>query len=225
MFGSVRTVCSVVALLALSSLAFADSVGVVVLPVDFEVGQITAGGVFESLADESDLACTQVGSALGNWLSKHPHMRPVAYPAIDEAESATIREHVALFDIAVRQAWVMEDARGSRPFTYSLGDGLAFLRERTGADKAILLSGASLGSTGGRQALKFLEFVMFGVVSPMSYSMAYAGIVDLETGQIEWANVDTVGSTDVTTFEGACKAVDRLLDPYPGGELSIRRDR
>ena len=201
-----------------------ERAAVLVMPVDFTIGQLTAGGIVETLADDSEMACRQVSSGLDNWLNRHPELTPVAYPELPEPDEAVVREHVALFDVAVGQALAMQTIRKGRRFDYSVGSGLAFLKESTGADKAIVLGGTSLRSTGGRTALKFFEFIMFGALSPLSGSMAYAGIVDLETGQIEWANYGSIGGLDVTEFAGACDAVDKLLESYPGGRLSIRQE-
>lgn len=37
-----------------------------------------------------------------------------------------------------------------------MGDGLAFLRERTGADKALIVTGWHVEPTAGRQVLHFI---------------------------------------------------------------------
>lgn len=194
---------------------------VLVIPVDFHVRQVTAGGVAETLARESELACQNLDNAVARWLVRHPAYSPVNYPPLSDDEESLVREHIALFNVAMNEAWVMIRIQKRGPFDYTIGDGLGFVAERTGADKAMVVAGSRLKSTGGRTVMKFLEFMLLGVLSPLEQSYLSAGIIDLRTGQIEWANLESVAGEDVEQFEEACDAVEKLMAAYPGGDFSI----
>lgn len=207
--------------LAAAAIAAEGGIRVIVVPVDFEVRQVTAGGVPETLADESELACRNLDEAVGRWLTEHPAYRPVRYPDLSDDEESLVREHIALFNVAMNEAWTMIRQYRRGPFDYTVGDGLAFVAERTGADKAIIVAGARLKSTGGRTAMKFLEFLLYGALSPLEQSFLSAGIIDLHSGRIEWANLENVSGEDVEVLSEACDAVDTLMAVYPGGDFSI----
>ncbi len=207
-------------LLAAAATAAEGEIRVIVVPVDFEVQQVTAGGVPETLAGESELACRNLDEAVARWLTKHPAYRPVLYPDLSDDEESLVREHIALFNVAMNEAWVMIRQYRRGPFDYTVGDGLAFVAERTGADKAMIVAGARLKSTGGRTAMKFLEFLLYGALSPLEQSFLSAGIIDLRSGRIEWANLENVSGEDVEVLSEACDAVDKLMAVYPGGDFS-----
>ena len=53
--------------------------------------------------------------------------------------------------------------------------------------------------------------------------IGYAGLVDLETGDLVWLNADRKMGGDVRTGDGAVKRVTQLLEDFPGSALPIAR--
>ncbi len=104
-------------------------------------------------------------------------------------------------------------------FDYTLGNGLAFLQDRTGADSGLLVIGRHQIATAGRVAASVLAALFGGVVVPTSRNFLTTGVVDFETGDILWLNYSTSASgRDLRELETADKEVLRLLEKFPGLE-------
>ena len=71
---------------------------------------------------------------------------------------------------------------------FRVGDGLAFLREASGADYAFVMSGAEIRQTGGSIFMQLAIAGVLGAYVPGGGTYMYAGIVDLRSGQITWYN-------------------------------------
>ena len=89
-------------------------------------------------------------------------------------------------------AWQHKASR----FDYTLGDGLAFLTARSGADAGLIVIGAQSVASGGRIALSIFSVVtgaFTGLYVPMAGGGTFltAGIVDLRTGDILGFNFDS----------------------------------
>ncbi|MDH3467673.1 MAG: hypothetical protein OES26_17495, partial [Gammaproteobacteria bacterium] len=113
------------------------------------------------------------------------------------------------------KAWQHKASR----FDYTLGDGLAFLAERSGADAGLIVIGAQSVSSAGRSALSIFSVVtgaLTGVYMPMTGGGTFltAGIVDFRTGDVLWFNFDNKfkAGRDIRDSVIAANAVKELLD-------------
>jgi hypothetical protein len=105
-------------------------------------------------------------------------------------------------------------------FDWTLGEGAATLlpavTEGTPAPKyALFINGEGTFSSGGRAAM-MVGMALLGASMPMGGQSLRASLVDLQTGQIVWAEFQTVAAgTDIRTPEGADAAVEKLLKALP----------
>lgn len=129
-------------------------------------------------------------------------------PELTEEEQKKFDEHLALYGV-VGPAAAFEGSAWKHKvenFDYSIGPGLNFIKEKTGAKTALFINAVDLRSTGGRATL-MVTAAIFGVGIPMGGSAVYLSMVDLETGDIMWTSkVVSPGSfEDPKKIEGFLK--------------------
>jgi len=198
---------------------------VVLLPVDVDVKEMSAGGVQEEVPEWSRKAEENIRSAV--LVSRDPHggccvTRVVDSTALTPGERETLEEHLALFntvaynvmwmDLPGNSAWSFK----SEHFDYSLGNGLSFLKTRYAVDAGLVILGEDVVTTGGRKAMAFLA-AAGGVYIPMGHSMLIGGLVDFETGDLLWLNhVVSAGAADLRDPASCLELARKLMENYPG---------
>ena len=141
-----------------------------------------------------------VDRVLGPWMREHAPIEIVGPPELSGEESASIDEHLALFSVVADA--VAGSRQGTpdfrlREFEYTVGPGLRGLRDRCGAEAALLVTGS------------FVHLLF--------------GIVDLETGDVLWlarGGVEMESESGVVGFteEGVRKALEGAWNRYPNRE-------
>ncbi len=199
---------------------------ILLLPMDVTVAELTAGGQqeeVESWTTEAKEHLELVVRSDNHNLSRYSF---VEMPELLGEEQVLVDQHLALLDVVGGnsmtlsrgpggvQAWAHKTER----FDYTIGPGLDFLREKTGADVALMIYGDDLISSGGRKAT-FILAAAFGVGIPMGHAGLVGTLVDLNTGNVLWVNYE-VTTTDVTLRrqEDVTNLVTKLFDVYPGIE-------
>ena len=102
-----------------------------------------------------------------------------------------------------------------------MGSGLAYLRERTGADHAFCLAGAKLQTTDSRKALAILGAVG-GVGLNMGDAQVSLALIEIETGNVVWMETMKSVLDDVRTEKGGLEVARKLVGNYPGSRLLKR---
>lgn len=206
----------------------AEPLKVLLLPVDFDVMQFTASGIVEPMPAETTAAEESLMTAATKTLKASGKFQIVDMPALTPEESAALKEHLALYKLtAVSAAQILQFGgpawQGKRAhFDYSLGDGLKFLVERSGADAAIVVAGGQVKSSGGRIAM-FLLLAAAGVAIPLGGAQVYAGAIDLDTGNITWMEQMVGTKGDVTSPAGADQTLRVVVGAYPKSKLLRRK--
>lgn len=197
---------------------------VVLLPVDVDVYEMSAGGIKEEVPDWSDVAEENVRNAL--LVSKDPEgkccvTREVNSTSLTEEERGILEEHLALFntvaanamwaDLPVNSAWHFK----AQHFDYTLGNGLAFLKTNYGIDAGLIILGEDVVSTAGRKTTAVVG-AMVGFIVPLGHSTLVGGLVDFETGDLLWLN-HTVsgGNADLRERGSALGLARELMAGYP----------
>ena len=164
---------------------------VVLVPIKVEVKESGIGSL-EKLPERSEKATNLVLAEITSALANKNGVEVVKYEPVDTEQQILLDEYVGLYQRVAGSAesiQYMGSAWKDRPnFDYTLGDGLAFLREATGTDKAIFVFGEDIVSSGGKKALAVLA-MMGGVgVNPGGVAVLHVGLVDLNTGHLLWSN-------------------------------------
>jgi len=197
----------------------------VVLPLHVEVKEMSAGGVVEVVPGWTDKAKGNIKSYLhakadslipGQWL--------VEIPPLTQEQEAAVGEHTSLaktiwatgqvYPMFGGPAWVDR----MKKYDYSVGPGMAFLAEATGAEQALLIIGEDVHSTSGRKAM-FVIAAAFGVGIPLGHKVLAAMLIDLRTGDVLWTNINTdVSGTSLLESSDVATALDGIFQDYPDVE-------
>jgi hypothetical protein len=164
---------------------------IVVLPPEFVVYQLSVGGA-EPVPELTKAATENLLASANSALKAQPGFRLMELPQLDEASRATLREHVELFKIiAITLDFTVKP--GGKPWQdvrdrtdYSVGDGLRFLRDKTGADYAFVMAGLERRQSGGSIFMQFALAAAGVGVATGAGSYVYCGVIDLRTGQLTW---------------------------------------
>ena len=196
---------------------------VLILPARITSNEISAGGVIEEVKAWSEVSGANVERDLRRYAQSRPNLEVVSLPDLTEEERQALDQHLALYDLVGTTAYLYSTYAGKEwehkrsEFDYSLGDGLRFLKERSGADAALIITGEDYISTAGRKGL-FVAAALFGVVIPMGHSYLLAGMVDLDSGEVLWMNLEASGSADLRNPDNAGELVKGLFDEFPGAK-------
>lgn len=220
--------CAAFALLSCSAAVYAADpqpapIKVLVLPADMKVYSLTANGDIEDAPDATHAVITMSDNELKRLMTNSPVFKPVAMPALSADEQATLKEHVALYKMIANDTHIADEIGDAwktplAAFTYTLGPGLQFLKQRSGADYALILQGEDAVSTGGRVGMSVFA-ALLGVQMAKGRNYICAGLVDLDTGNVVWLNYDTHNASDFDDPKKMPGYVDDILQDYPDGSL------
>jgi hypothetical protein len=112
------------------------------------------------------------------------------------------------------------DEEGQPRLDWTLGDGVAALRDATGADYALFTYVRDSYASGGRTALRVFGFLAgaamgTGLDIGGGQQLGVATLVDLRTGKVVWFNQLARQTGDLREAEGADKTVALLLEDLP----------
>ena len=201
----------------------APALKVLVLPVNVKIYSFTANGALEDSPDATSLATTTSEAELRHVMSSSQFFQPIAMPALSPDEQAALNEHIALYKAIAVDAHIADDIGDAwkaplATFDYTLGPGLQFLRQRSGADYALVLQGEDAESTGGRIGMSIFA-AMLGVNLAKGRNYICAGLIDLNTGNVVWLNYDTHDASDFSNQKKMAGFVDDIMQDYPDGSL------
>ncbi|MFO1435786.1 MAG: hypothetical protein U1F34_05295 [Gammaproteobacteria bacterium] len=197
---------------------------IIQLPVKITVNEISVGGVAEPVPQWSKTATSNVAAAVSQVVSSTTGAQFVPMPTLGTDEQSMVDEHLALYEMVAYSAYLHTGALGSEQawpqkvarFDYTVGPGLKFLKEKTGADAALIVVGEDNESSSGRKAA-FIIAAMFGIGLQLGYSGITAGIVNLDTGNVLWLDFAINQATiDLRTPQGSKELVEAAFQNFPG---------
>ena len=162
---------------------------VAVLPSSLEVYRVTFKGdkdpMHDTAAEANQVAAGEIAAVLKN---KGYTVQP-----FDSSEEALAKNP------EVRTAWhtakelcvktigdIQKGKRGKTP--YSLGEEANILADHSRADSLVLLVGESVKKTGGEVTREVILWALFGTPIRPNETLAFAVLVDGNTGEILWVN-------------------------------------
>lgn len=196
---------------------------VVIVPADVLVRELSAGGMLEKVPEwtrQSSDNLTRAMAEVGRQQSRFtvldlPPLSPAEHDRLEQAIGTFMTVGVTAHNMLLRggAAW----AHKRREFDYTIGDSLAFLKQKTGADAAILIAGDDIVSSDGRKAAMVFA-AMLGVGLSPGRSVALTSVVDLATGNLLWMQFDQSMSKDLKDYASAREMVAQIMAQYPEGE-------
>jgi hypothetical protein len=195
---------------------------ILLVPPEVSVIEVTIGGVTEKDSDWSRQAKDNIVAALRSQAA-NCHVELIELPELSQDEKDTLDRHVAMFEVVAASASqyaLSTDSTWKKlapGLHYTVGPGLRFLTEKTGADAAMIVSAEDAVSTNGRLAVIAATILIFGVpVLPPGYSFLAAGLVDLRTGDLLWHDFDwNIARRDLRRGPDAAGLVSDVFDSFP----------
>lgn len=174
---------------------------VVLLPPQVFVYELSAGGVPTRKADWEATARDHLTTAASRLARETGIFELVPAPPLSAAERDQLEAHIGLYERVAQSVFLYgrgtQDAWAHKrqAFDYTLGPGLAFLRDKTGSEAALIVLGTDFISSPGRRAA-FVAGLALGVVLPLGQAFMTAGVIDLATGDVQWMSFDSSASLD-----------------------------
>lgn len=194
---------------------------IVLMPLDLELSEMSAGGVQQPMAEWTELAQKHVFAAFeteaktrGLVLLRHAPERA------DEADRQAMIDLVKLHR-AVGGAILVHQyqpgfqlpTKGGR-MDWSLGPEVATIARTQQADYALFFFMRDSYASAGRVAV-IVVGALLGVGIPGGAQVGFASLVDLRNGDVVWFNRFVRGSGDLRTAEGARETIRLLLEEAP----------
>lgn len=168
--------------------AFAE---ILVLPVDASVYEFGLTSI-EEVPKWSEQARQVMRAELDTMFGNEVAIQLTAMPELTAEETLLLEEHVAVYRLVVGALRAHQTTGGwqhkKAKVAGTVGAGLGFLHEKTGADVALLVSGVDVESSGGRIAAAWVNGLLSGTSMPMGHSKVVAGYLNLHTGDVLWSN-------------------------------------
>ena len=217
------------------------NVDIVVFRPDVRVGSMRIGGIDEPNAEWTATARENIQKAmeerakgidtklvfLDDLEGEHAELL-TQYRGLFEAAAGAMVQHVTMADkLPTKEAEIIvpgrKKARKGTALDWTLGEGTRELKEVTGADYAMFVFTHDAYGDTGRKVAQVLMAGLFGAFIPAGVHVGYAGLVDLETGNIVWFNTDLAIGGDPREVEGAQKRVSQLMADFPSrGRPAVR---
>ena len=223
-----RTILLLVIAVGFAAPAFGQAAAkqVLIMPVEFQVLELSAGGVLDVLPDESEASKSVLQEAVSKRFESSKTYAVTDIPDLSPEDDALLAEYTALYNLVSQEAVGRVGGGGwghkKDAFDYTLGPGLAFLAERTGADTAVFTGGHAMRSTGGRVLLA-IAAAGAGFAIPMGNSNLSLAIVDLKTGDIQWLNAtQRLSVHDLETPDSVDDLLAALFKGFPNSKYHAR---
>jgi len=193
---------------------------VLLLPPQMFVAELSAGGVIQKQDDWTREANENLLAAAESYFREAGQFEATRLPKLGAEDAEKVESHIGLYDRLALAIYIYGRGQDSgwqhkkTEWDYTLGDGLAFLREQTGADSALIFTGADIISTGGRKAA-FTFGLLLGVAIPIGQSFITVGLADLKTGEIRWMSYDQSMSLDSRDPAAVQELVKDFFKTYP----------
>ena len=198
---------------------------VLLLPLTFTVYQSGVGSGPEAVPDWTEAARRNLGDAARETLLATRGLELNQLPDLEPKDAAVLRDHVAvarLITMSGNQYRHGEWHKHRAEFDRAFGTGLGFLRERTGADYALLIDGTQVKQTGGSIFLQLALAATTGMVMMGGGgTVVNVCLLDLVNGTVAWFNssqaIDVFGATgtDLRNAAAARAALAKLFAAYP----------
>ena len=190
---------------------------IVVMPLDVELSQLTAGGVPEPQSEWTEAALKHMRDALEiearSYKVKLADFHAERGSAEDRQTSLDlVKLHRAVGGAVLIHQYLQGFGLPSKDgkFDWSLGPSVATISRSHEADYALFLFVRDSYATAGRVAVMVVAALM-GVGVQGGSQVGFASVVDLKTGDIVWFNRLVRPQGDLRTPEAAAETVKALI--------------
>lgn len=197
---------------------------VVLVEPDIELSEVMAGGMSEPRREWTSIARLLYPQAAREVLARQGIGMQPDYLLPADAGPDDPRRQITLLSQAVSMSILAYSrSSGTGPlrnkhgrFDWSLGPGVAVLREATGADYALFTYIRDSYASGGRTAMRVAGMILLGGDIGGGVQVGVASLVDLRTGQVVWHNLLVDQTGDLRNLAGARETSQHLLKGVRG---------
>ncbi len=194
---------------------------VLLMPLDVQLFELTAGGLEEPKADWTEAAENHVYAALKSILQQRQDTLIAYQRSADDPDNAHVDQQLMKLHAAVGQAITVHTyfAGYNLPtkkdaFDWSLGGGVQQLNDRYDANCALFIFLRDSYASAGRKAAMVVG-ALAGFYIAGGRQMGFASLVDLGSGDILWFGRLLRETGDLREPEPAREAVQQLLVGIP----------
>lgn len=198
--------------------------GVLVMPLDVELYEVSAGGIRERRADWTEDAKNHLMDALHQQAERR-RLELIAFdetglsPDVAEQAIALRSLHRAVGRSILHYEYGGGPRLPTKPddtLDWSLGPAVRTLAEaHNGADYALFVHLRDSYSSPGRVLFSVAVAVLFRSVAPGGSQTGFASLIDLDSGDVVWFNVLGRPGGDVRDAESAADTASILLRGLP----------
>lgn len=197
----------------------------IIMQPDISVGMLTAGGLVEAREDWTTTSREHILDALVSQHTERGGKTTVAAKLEDAGDNIERINDLTSLHNAVGDAIITHKYMGGPnalptkkdTFDWTLGDSGVEYGAVEGYDYALFLHVENSFGSGGRKTLQVAGWLTCAVGVCVAVTggqqVAFASLVDLETGRITWFNTLVSGVGDIREADGAADMVTRLLGP------------
>ncbi len=190
---------------------------IVVMPLDVELAELSAGGLPEPKSEWTDAALKHMRAALETE-AKTYKVKLIDYqpqsgtPEDQETSLELVKLHRAVGGSVLVHQYLPGRELPSKAgkFDWSLGPSVATISRSHHADYALFLFVRDSYASAGRVGV-IVVAALLGVGIPGGAQVGFASVVDLKTGDIVWFNRLARGHGDLRTPEAARETVRELV--------------
>lgn len=180
----------------------------VLLPAYFQIFSLATASAQEA-PEWSRAAERDATAALAKLVPDHGDLQLLPMPELSAEEQELLSQQLAFYRVVAGAAHGIAEPPGE----YTIGSKLEFIRAKSGADKALIVFGQDIISTGGRVAFAFVAAAA-GIGIPGGFGSVTVGLVDLETGRLEWVSM-LPGKGNLNDTDNVYESLDRIVCAYP----------
>lgn len=197
---------------------------VVLVEPDIELSEVMAGGMAEPRREWTSAARLLYPQAAREALARQgigtrpDYLLPAAAGPDDPRRQITLLSQAVSLSILQYSSTANSRALRNKHgrFDWSLGPGVAVLREATGADYALFTYIRDSYASGGRTAMRIAGLLLLGGDIGGGMQVGVASLVDLRTGQVVWHNLLVNQAGDLRNLAGARETTSHLLKGVRG---------
>lgn len=194
---------------------------VLLMPVDVELSELSAGGVTEPNADWTAKARKFIVAQIEDKLRRNKsalvaYREPQGGGDVMHPHVQLVKLHQAVGSAIITHKFipVLQLPNKENVFDWTLGNGVTRLRDEYDADYAMFVFVRDSYASGGRAVAIVLAAVL-GVAIPGGQQVGFASLVDLRSGELVWFNLLARGHGDLRTETEAKETMSVLLTDLP----------
>ncbi len=191
---------------------------IVLMPLDVELSEMSAGGVLEPKSDWTKRASDLLVSGLRSEQRRQGFdMVEFSNVKAEGAEAEALDQFNRLHGVVGKSIMIHRIVKlpnKGEAFDWSLGPEVKLLKEKSDADYALFVFVRDSYASDGRKAA-IVAAAILGVGLPGGTQLGFASLVDLNTGNVVWFNNVARGSGDLRTAEPANETIKLLLTGFP----------